>query len=299
LFSARQGVRGKLSFMPASRSENVKLQERDVSLLVDLLESRVLSLDHIHTLHFPEKYEMAKKRVRRLKAAGYLTERPRRIGEPSMLHLTWKGYSALRTGGHVGEDAALSPQTFTRRMGVSAQMLAHELMIGDVKSAFTTAVGNSERFSDLNFDVWPRRYEFVVNRDNRRVTVKPDGHIRFVEKNDSEEFEYHYFFEADTGSETLDRVVEKCVNYRRGGYAVFCGGTEDEYKSHPFRVLVVCQSEKRRNNLAERLLQVDPPFSTMILLTTLADCVADTLGQIWMTAGSLKQGYSARNVRII
>jgi hypothetical protein len=231
---------------------------------------------------------MAKKRVRRLKAAGYLSERPRRIGEPSMLHLTWKGYSALRTGGHVGEDSALSPQTFTRRMGVSAHMLAHELMIGDVKAVFTVAIGDSARFSDLNFDVWPRRYEFTVNRDNRRVPVKPDGHIRFVEKRNDEEFEYHYFFEADTGSETLDRVVEKCVNYRnyyrRGGYAVFCGGTEDEYKSHPFRVLVVCQSEKRRTNIAERLLQVDPPFSTMILLTTLAECASDPLGGIWMTA---------------
>ena len=80
---------------------------------------------------------------------------------------------------------------------------------------------------------------------------------------------------------------------------MFCGGTEDEYKSHPFRVLVVCQSEKRRNNLAARLLQEDPPFSTMILLTTLAECGGDPLGDIWMTAGSLKQGYSARYERII
>ena len=68
--------------MPAIDSRNVQLQERDVSLLRDLVESRVLTLDHIRTLFFADTKDMAKKRVQRLKAAGFLTERPRRIGDP-------------------------------------------------------------------------------------------------------------------------------------------------------------------------------------------------------------------------
>ena len=75
-----------------------------MSLLLDLIESRVFTLDAIVHVFFADKNEMAKKRVQRLKSAGYLSERPRRIGEPSILHLTWKGYTALRDGGHVGED---------------------------------------------------------------------------------------------------------------------------------------------------------------------------------------------------
>jgi hypothetical protein len=187
--------------MPATDTENVTLQERDVSLLVDLLETRVMTLEHVRTLHFSGKNEMAKKRMQRLKAAGLLAERPRRIGEPSILHLTWKGYLALRNGHHVDDDSRLSPKTFTRRMKVSKQTLEHELMIGDVRTAFTAAMREHERFGQLQFDVWPRRYQFRVN-SQRHDPMKPDGHVRFVEKENDDEFDHHFFFEADTGSES-------------------------------------------------------------------------------------------------
>jgi hypothetical protein len=185
-------------------------------------------------------------------------------------------------------------------------MLAHELMVADVRSAFTAAMREHERLSELEFAVWPRRYEFVVNNGHGSVSVKPDGHVRFLEKlNDEESADYHFFFEADTGSETLDRVVEKCLNYREyyrsGGYAVFCGGRREEPKAWPFRVLIVCTREKRRNNLVERLLQTRPPFSTMILITTLPECVRDPLGAVWMTAIEYKnQGMnSAQQLSIL
>jgi hypothetical protein len=279
--------------MPAIDPRNVTLQDRDVSLLLDLIESRVLSLDHVRTLFFPDKDEMAKKRVQRLKVAGFLTERPRRIGEPSILHLTWKGYTALRKQNHVSEDSHLSPKTFTRRMAVSNLTLAHELMIGDVRTSFIVAMRESKRFERFKFDVWPRRYDFSVNRGDGNMPVKPDGHIQFVERGDDEKEPYNFFLEADTGSEKLDRVVEKCLNYREyfrsGGFAVFSGGKREQYKTFPFQVLVIVPSEKRRNNLAELLLQASPPFSTMILVTTLAECVPDPLGEIWLTPGAYKE----------
>jgi hypothetical protein len=175
-------------------------------------------------------------------------------------------------------------------------------VISDVRTAFTAAMREHERFGNLVFDVWPRRYEFLVNNGNRHVPMKPDGHVRFSEKQNDEEFEYHFFFEADTGSENLDRVVDKCLNYRehyrRGGYAEFCGGKSEDFKAHPFRVLVVCQSEKRRDNLAEKLLQTVPPFSTMILITTLAECLDDPLGDIWITAATYKDA-TTRDVESI
>jgi Replication-relaxation len=278
--------------MPRLDSQNIVLQERDISLLADLLESRVLTLDHIRTLYFPGKNEMAKKRVQRLKGAGLISERSRRIGQPSVLHITWKGYIALREGCHVGGNAHLTAKTFARRMAVSDLTLTHELMIADVRTTFTIATRESGRFSLLAFDVWPRRYNFTVSNGYNRVNVKPDGHLRFVEKRNDEEFQYDFFVEVDTGSETLDRVVEKCVNYREyhrsGGYAVFCGGKKDESKAYPFRVLLVCRSEARRNNLAARLQEVKPVFSTMILVTTQSECVRDPLGDIWLTAAAYK-----------
>jgi len=279
--------------MPATDLRNVELRERDVSLLADLLESRVMTLDHVRSLHFPGKDEMAKKRVQRLKAAGFIAGRPRRIGEPLILHLTWKGYASLKEAGHVGDDLHLTPKAFKRRMAVSGMTLTHELMIGDVRTAFTTAMRENKRFELLDFDVWPRRYDFSVHRGHASVPMKPDGHVRFMEKGKDEDTEYDFFLEVDTGSETLERVVEKCLNYREhfrsGGYAESRGGKRDEQKAYPFRVLVIVRSAERRNNLAERLLQTQPPFSTMILVTTQAECVRDPLGDIWMTAAAWRE----------
>jgi hypothetical protein len=279
--------------VPALHPRNVELQDRDVSLLLDLVESRVLTLDQVRVMFFPDAKDFATKRVRRLKAAGLLVERPRRIGEPSILHLTWKGYIALRKGNHVDEDSQLSPKAFTRRMGVSDQTLAHELMIGDVRTAFITALRASTGFEKLEFDVWPRRYEFVVNRGHGNKPVKPDARIQLFEKGESDD-PFNFFVEVDTGSENLERIlVEKCLNYREyfrsGGFAVFRGGKREQFKDFPFQVLIVVKSEKRRNNLAEVLLQTTPPFSAMILITTLGECVSNPLGDIWMTPAAHKE----------
>jgi len=253
-----------------------------------------MTLSHISALYFDGKREMAKKRMQRLKAEGVIRERPRqRISDPSVLHLAWKGYVSLRDDGHVDDDSRLSPKTFTRRMAVSDLTLAHEIAVGDVLTACTLALRGNDRFELLEFSVWPRRYTFSVDREYRRVPVQPDGYIRLLEKNAEDAPEYHFFLELDKGTETIERLAEKCVNYREyhrsGGYAEFCGGTRDDRKSRPFRVLVVCKSQQRRNNLAERLLQFHPPFSTMILITTLRECLREPLGEIWLTVAAFKE----------
>jgi hypothetical protein len=45
---------------------------------------------------------------------------------------------------------------------------------------------------------------------------------------------------------------------------------------------MVLPNEERRNNMAERLLQNDPPALTMVWLTTFAEIKVDPLGAIWM-----------------
>jgi hypothetical protein len=278
--------------MSAGQSSGIELQPRDFALLRGLFESRVLTLGHVTALYFDGKQEMAKKRVQKLKAAGAIRERPRRLSDPSVLHLTWKGYISLRDNGHVDDDSRLSPKIFTRRMRVSALTLAHEIAIGDVMTACTTALRESVRFEMLEFSVWPRRYSFTVDREYRTVPVQPDGYVRLLEKNAEDESELHFFLEVDKGTETIERLAEKCVNYREyhrsGGYAEFCGEKRQDRKSRPFRVLVICKSEQRGDNLAERLLQFHPPFSTMILITTFGECLRYPLGDIWMTPAAFK-----------
>jgi hypothetical protein len=56
--------------------------------------------------------------------------------------------------------------------------------------------------------------------------------------------------------------------------------TPEAYKDFPFRVLIL--TEERRNNMAERLLQNEPPVLTMVWLTTFDEIKTDPLGAIWM-----------------
>ena len=76
---------------------HAQLQARDLALLKGLFESRLMTLAHVTAIHFEGAAEAAKKRVQKLKASGYLAERPRRAYDPSILHLT-RQYSTLDGG---------------------------------------------------------------------------------------------------------------------------------------------------------------------------------------------------------
>jgi hypothetical protein len=76
--------------MTASKTDSLQLQERDLALLRGLFECRVMTKEHATALYFDGKGEAAKKRLQKIKAAGLITERPRRAFEPSVLSLTVK-----------------------------------------------------------------------------------------------------------------------------------------------------------------------------------------------------------------
>ena len=56
------------------------------------------------------------------------------------------------------------------------------------------------------------------------------------------------------------------------------GGSREDYKQYPFRVLGVFKSEERLDNFAQRLLQTDPPIRHQFCLATLSDVISDPLG---------------------
>jgi hypothetical protein len=101
-----------------------------------------------------------------------------------------------------------------------------------------------------------------------------------------EVFEHFFFLEVDRSTESRETLARRVFGYqdfyRRGALAVRYGSTPEDYKDFPFRVLMVLLTEERRNNMAERLLQNDPPALTMVWLTTFAEVIADPLGPIWM-----------------
>jgi Replication-relaxation len=281
----------------AIRSDSLQLQDRDISLLCGLFESRVMTAGHVATLYFNGKREYTKKRLQRLKAAGLISERKRLPTQPSVLFLTRKAFSLLSGEGQLSQFPVLGPNSFEARAKVSERTLRHEIEVMDVKAAFHAALAKSEKFSIVKFSTWPLLHEFRAARPGqggKEVTIRPDGFICIHEKEEgSKGFNYECFFELDRSNEVQDALVAKAACYRdfyqSGGFAVRNAATRADYESFPFRVLLVLKSAERRNNTAERLAQSIPRILTQAWLTTFAEVTADPLGAIWITPGEYRK----------
>ena len=274
--------------MSASTFDALQLQDRDFALLLGLFECRVMTTGHIAALFFDGKYEYAKKRLQKLKAAGFIRERKRQVNKPSVLFLTRKAFVALKNHGDLSEYPPLALTALEKRANVSDKTLRHELEVMDVKAAFHTAIAKSEKFTIGQFSTWPQLYEFNATRAGQGpdILVKPDGFIHIEEKEPDGIYARDFFIEVDRSTEKQDILVDRAScyvdYYRHGGFAIRNGAARADFKDFPFRVLMVFKNAERRNNTAERLLNNNPPIRTQICLTTLAEVTADPLGSIWI-----------------
>jgi hypothetical protein len=273
-----------------TQPEIIDMQDRDLAILRGLFECRVMTTDHAKALYFDGKGEAAKKRLQKIKAAGLITERPRRAFDPSVLFLTRKGLMLLQEKGVLNKYPSFDLPALDRRARVSDLTIRHELEVMDVKATFHAAVKTTSSFKIDGFSTWPLLNEFTAFRpgfDGAEVTVKPDGFIR-IHETDARggKFEHAFFLEVDRSSEVQETLVAKagCYRdyYRRGGFAVRSGATRDDFEKFPFRVLMILKNAERRNNTAIRLLQNNPPILTMVYLSTFEEVTRDPLGAIWI-----------------
>jgi hypothetical protein len=270
------------------------LQERDLAVLQGLFESRLMTLTHITRLHFNGRSEAAKKRIQRLKRERLIRERARRVYQPSILHLARRAFGELSSRGMLLEYPSLAWNQLEDRAKVSDQTLRHELAVLDVKTALSCAIRNVLHYELVEFSTWPLLYQFRAAQPllpgtyhPTSVLIKPDGFVRLHEHStEGDRFEHVFFLEVDRSTESRETLARRVYGYqdfyRRGGLAVRHGFAREDYKDFPFRVLMVLPNEERRNNMAERLLQNDPPALTMVWLTTFSEIKADPLGAIWM-----------------
>jgi hypothetical protein len=271
-------------------SDAIDLQDRDFALLRGLLETRIMTANHIATLYFEDKREYTTKRLQKLKAAGFIAERRRRVNQSAILFLTRKAFGVLHDRGSLSEYPSLGIASLERRAQVSELTINHELEIMDVRCAFHSALAEAGQFILDKFCTWPLMYQFEAFRsgqESAQVRVKPDVFILIHERErDGGLSEHTFFFELDRSSETQDTLVGKagCYldYYKSGGFAVRNGADRAAYKDYPFRVLMVLKSAERRNNTAEALLQNTPPIFTQVYLTTFGEVTTNPLGAIWM-----------------
>ena len=281
--------------MPSRETPHIQLQDRDISLLKGLFESRIMTLKQATAIHFAGAAEACKKRVQKLKAAGYIAERPRRAYDPSILFLTRKSFTALAEGGYLDDYPALIWKDLEKRAHVSQLTLRHELDVMDFKAAVFTAIAQAANFSIVEFSTWPLLHEFQASPGGGKadMTVRPDGFVRLREMKAVGGVREHFIFlEVDRSTEVLDTLITRsqCYRdyYRRGGLAARFGQARSEFETFPFRVLMVVRNAERRNNLTERLLLLRPPILSQVWLTTIPEALADPLGAIWVTPQSYR-----------
>src|SRR5205823_4069824 len=143
------------------------------------------------------------KRVQKLKAAGFLRERPRRVNEPSILSITLQSFRLLRDKENLTDGPRLTMAHFLQRAHVSDLTIRHELEVMDVKVALTMPLCGSQTLKLTEFSTWPRLYEFQAQRpDGKFVHVQPDGFIRIQEREvDGSTSEHAFFLEVDRSTE--------------------------------------------------------------------------------------------------
>jgi len=286
----------------------IKVQSRDLALLRGLFECRIITAAHIAVLYFEGKAEATKKRVQKLKSAGYIAERPRRASDPAILFLTLSGFKLLSEQGHLSDYPRLSPAEWRKRSDVSDLTIRHELAVIDTKCAIVSAVNRTDRFRIAEFSTWPLLHEFQIRKSaldptsTGELTVKPDGFLRIRETGVAGNLEYTFFIEVDRGNENLQRLVDKALCYREfyksGGFAERSGGSKSDIAQYPFRVLFVLHSEKRRDNVATALLAANPPIRRMVWLTTMHEITTSPLGNIWIVPQSIREPDVATNLNL-
>jgi hypothetical protein len=245
---------------------------------------------HAATLYFDGRGEATKKRLQKLKKAGYIDELPRHPYRPAVLFLTQEGLALLRKNDGLAGYPRLAMPSLEKRAHVSESTLQHELEIMDVKAAFHSAITKTPSFVITQFSTWPLLYQFQALRrgsSGAEVTVMPDGFIRIRETiTDEDTYDHFYFLEVDRSHELQDKLARKASfyldYYQSGGFAVSRGLSRADHKKRPFQVLMVFRSAERRNNTAERLLQNNPPIRTQACLSTFEEVTTDPLGNIWI-----------------
>jgi hypothetical protein len=271
-----------------------QLMERDYRILRGLFESRVMTLLHIAVLYFDKSVDAARKRVWKLKNAGLVGERRRvRPYDPSILYLTRQGFERLSREQRILDYPSIGWPTMEKRTSVSPLTLQHELDVMTAKAALCSAIHGTSTHKVAEFSTWPRLFAFPsktvsAHGYSSKVWIKPDAFIRVREADEHgfDEAEHLFYLELDRSSEPQGRLQSKAgayaEHYRSGGLARRFGAPAAAYEEYPFRVLIVCRTVERRNNIAVSMLTRTPPILTMVWLTTLEALCRDPLGLIWI-----------------
>lgn len=275
-------------------SRSLELTERDLTLLKDLFESRLLSLHQVTEIHFEGRYPSAKRRVAKLRAGRFINGKRIRIGrgEQLFIFLARRGFEQTQESlrQHYSET---SFRKLERRIAVAQRTIEHEHQVVEVKASFLRAARGLP-LSIRSFCTWPKLIEFPATRPvetgdynfgtkilTKESFVQPDGFFRVIHEDGSD---HHFYLEVDRSTERRRTLLSKAIGYRnwlnRGGHAKRFGF--DDPKQTPFRVLMIFQTEERRNNFFDTVLRHPQPIKGLVWATTFEKLKDDPFGSHWL-----------------
>jgi len=222
-----------------------------------------------------------------------------------VLFLTRPAFRLLAGRGHLADYPDIGWANMEKRARVSEFTLRHELDVMDVRAAVWKAITADPRYEIVEFCTWPLLYQFQAapGPGQPDVMLRPDGFLHIAERDsDSAMSEHLFFLEVDRSTETQATLGSKAACYanfyRRGGMASRCGGSREQYKKFPFRVLIAVRNTERRNNAAEQILQCTPPLLTQVWLSTLDELKGNPLGKIWMQPADYRAAVANTNFAV-
>jgi Replication-relaxation len=213
------------------RARASAIDERDLQVLLNLLEHKVLTTDQITRLHF-RSLRRCQHRMRELKDLGLVSSFSvgRGFGEgraPACWHLTKPGLVEIADAKDARmSDLAWVPDSSYR----TSKMIAHRLGV----NAFFCALAEASRaFQGHCLATW--RPEHWVR--TRAAEVKPDGFGRYLHTGGACEF----YFEYDRATEARGALTRKLEGYLR----LAAGWTrEQELTGFPNLLVLVPEGER-------------------------------------------------------
>jgi hypothetical protein len=230
----------------------LEFTERDLLILRLVQEYRFLNTAQIHAL-VSGSYHNVTERLSRLFHLGYL-DRPAHQRELRDEGYRVMIYAIAPDGARAIAAEAGIPARVPRHLGEDNRTakrfhLAHTLMVSQFRVCLTLAC---ERDPDLTLTRWriPDRPLGRVSVGSQRVAVVPDAYFVIT---GAEGQSAHFFLEADRGTMTQARFLTKLQAY----WLLRVRAANDSLP-RAFRVLTICQSRARMENLLQSAKRADP-----------------------------------------
>jgi hypothetical protein len=93
--------------------------------------------------------------------------------------------------------------------------------------------------------------------------------------------DHYVFIEVDRGTESIGRILKKFRHYRqlycKGAFALRRGGTREDFKRFPFRVLTSFHSARRRDNVIQQMMLARSLKTNQVWLATMTELLEKPL----------------------